>query len=378
VWAAALFAVFLTASSPFCFSQQAAASEAPPADPGPLAADLSPALHSRQIRAAMRRVADWEFERVQAQPPSRSWDFGTLDIGLVAASRTLGDARLSRYVASVGDHYNWTLERTTNPPNDFALGQALLELCRSSRDEDKFAPIRKQFDDAIALTEDPDKPAWGWCAGLFMQPAAASQLTQLTGDPTYVQYIHREWGPAERLLYDQQKHLFSNDADDLGKHEKNGEKLFSSRGNGWVMAGLARVIATMPSDDPLRAHYIDVFRQMAAAVASVQSGDGLWRPGLLDAKSYPQPEVSGSALLTYALAWGINHRLLDAAVYLPVVENAWRGMLAHIYQDGRLGSMQAIGDPSTAYKPDSSYPFGVGAFLLAGSEVDALSQHKHW
>jgi rhamnogalacturonyl hydrolase YesR len=128
----------------------------------------------------------------------------------------------------------------------------------------------------------------------------------------------------------------------------------------------------------LRAHYIDLFRQMAAAVAPTQSSDGLWRPGLLDAKSYAQPEVSGSALLTYALAWGINHRLLDAAVYLPVVENAWRGMLAHIDQDGRLGSMQPIGDASTAYTPDSSFNFGVGAFLLAGAEVDTLSQHKRW
>jgi hypothetical protein len=40
--------------------------------------------------------------------------------------------------------------------------------------------------------------------------------------------------------------------------------------------------------------------------------------------------------------------------------------------------MQPIGDVSATYRPESSYNFGVGAFLLAGSEVDTLSQHKHW
>jgi rhamnogalacturonyl hydrolase YesR len=104
----------------------------------------------------------------------------------------------------------------------------------------------------------------------------------------------------------------------------------------------------------------------------------LWRPGLLDAGSYPQPEVSGSAFFIYALAWGIDHRILNADTYLPVVEKAWAGVLAHVYQDGRLGSIQPIGEAPADYKPSSSYNFGVGAFLLAGAELDVLSGRKHW
>ena len=60
----------------------------------------------------MKKVADWELARVQAQPMSRSWDFGVLDIGFMAASRTLRDPRYSEYVASVGEHFGWKLERT--------------------------------------------------------------------------------------------------------------------------------------------------------------------------------------------------------------------------------------------------------------------------
>ncbi len=380
----ACFAQQVTTSKSVTDSKPATSSEPvpspgdQPADPGPLAADLSPALHSKQIRAAMRRVADWELPRVESQPPSRAWDFGTLDIGFMAASRTLGDGRYSRYVASVGDHFAWKLERTMYPAHDFAIAQAFMEVYSSSHKEEQIAPLRRQYDDAVALMDDPEKPAWWWSDALFMAPPAGAELSAITGDPTYDGYIDREWSATEKVLYDRQKHLFSRDASYLGKHEKNGEKVFWSRGNGWVMGGLVRVLARLPSDDPLRPHYVALLREMAAEVASLQGSDGLWRPGLLDAASYPLPEVSGSALFTYALAWGIDHRMLDAETYLPVVEKAWAGMVAHIYQDGRLGCIQPEGEAPAAYQPGSSYNFGVGAFLLAGSELDTLQEHKHW
>jgi rhamnogalacturonyl hydrolase YesR len=377
-----LMVALLAMPNSACFAQLAKAEAPPspgdqPADPGPLATDLSPAQHAKQIRAAMRKVADWELVRVQAQPPSRTWDFGVLDIGLMAASRTLDDARYSRYVASVGDHFGWKLARTLSPANDFAIAQAFLDLYGSSHNEQQGSSLRRQYDGAIAALNDQEKPAWWWCDALFMAPPAGTQLSALTGDPTYDEYVDREWGKTQRLLYDRQKHLFSSDAGSIDKHEKNGEKLFSARSNGLAMAGLVRVLATQEPDDPLSPYFITQLRQMAQAVAAVQGGDGLWRPGLLDAASYPLPEVSGSALFTYAIAWGISHRMLDANTYLPVVEKAWAGLLTHVYRDGRLGCIQPIGD-AVDLKPSSSYDYGVGAFLLAGSELDILSEHKHW
>jgi rhamnogalacturonyl hydrolase YesR len=140
------------------------------------------------------------------------------------------------------------------------------------------------------------------------------------------------------------------------------------------MAGLARVLDEMPADYPSRGKYVEQFRQMAARVAQLQGPDGLWRPGLLDPQSYPLPEVSGSAFFVYALAWGINHRILDRKTYLPIVTAGWKGLLAHIYDDGRLGCIQPIGSAPGAYSATSSYVYGVGAFLLAGSEVMQLSR----
>jgi rhamnogalacturonyl hydrolase YesR len=112
---------------------------------------------------------------------------------------------------------------------------------------------------------------------------------------------------------------------------------------------------------------------MAKEIASLQGSDGLWRPGLLDASAYKLPENSGSAFYAYALAYGVNEGILDRKQYLPVIEKAWAGLVSHIYQDGRLGCIQPVGAAPGDYSPTSSYVFGTGAFLLAGSEVYRLA-----
>jgi rhamnogalacturonyl hydrolase YesR len=211
---------------------------------------------------------------------------------------------------------------------------------------------------------------------LFMAPPALTRLAKATGDTRYLDYMDREWWLTSGHLYDPAAHLYSRDASYLDRHEKNGAKLFWSRGNGWVLGGLARVLPYMPADYPSRSRYVAQFREMAQAVAAIQGEDGLWRSGLLDSASYAHPEVSGSAFFTFALAWGINEGLLDRKTYEPVVARAWTGMLTHIYADGRLGSIQKIGAAPGELSPGGSYVYGVGAFLLAGSEVDKLAQHR--
>ena len=348
-----------------------------PDNPGALATTLSPALRSSDIRAAMRKVADWQLARV-ADTPSQDWTYATLYIGFLAASRTLHEPKFQQEVVSVGEHFNWSLGPRRTHADDQAIGQAYLELYRASHRAKEIDPLRAQFDQIMLQPDDPAKPLWWWCDALFMAPPVWSGLAEATSNDKYVAYMNHEWSITEGLLYDKQEHLFSRDSNYLNKTEKNGKKVFWSRGNGWVMGGLVRVLSTLPPNDPSRKHYIDLYRQMAAKVASIQGSDGLWRAGLLDPDSYALPEVSGSAFFTYSIVWGINHHLLDAAKYRPVVEKAWQGMLTHIYSDGRLGCIQAVGEAPGHYKASSSYVFGVGAFLLAGSELDTMSRrHSH-
>jgi rhamnogalacturonyl hydrolase YesR len=108
---------------------------------------------------------------------------------------------------------------------------------------------------------------------------------------------------------------------------------------------------------------------MAARVAQLQGPDGLWRAGLLDPGDYDEPEISGSAFFTFALAAGVNQGWLDKKVYQPVIKKAWAGMLHHVYADGRLGCIQQTGAEPAPFKASASYTYGVGAFLLAGSEI---------
>ncbi len=178
-------------------------------------------------------------------------------------------------------------------------------------------------------------------------------------------------------LYDSEQHLFFRDSRYFTQKQANGQKLFWSRGNGWVLGGLVKVLQTMPKDYPSRPKYVQQFKEMAAKVAAIQSKDGLWRSGLLDPDAYELPEVSGSAFFTYAIAYGINEHILDRATYLPVVEKSWKGMLTHIYADGRLGSIQPIDGQPGKFKPSASYVYGVGGFLLAGSEMHRLAGGKH-
>jgi rhamnogalacturonyl hydrolase YesR len=199
-------------------------------------------------------------------------------------------------------------------------------------------------------------------------------MYKATGDRRYITYLDRQWRQTYDLLYDKQEHLYARDASYIPKRGPNGQKIFWSRGEGWVMGGLARTLEFLPADDANRAFYTLQLREMAARVAQLQDADGLWHASLLDAQDYPAPEISGSALMVYGMAWGVNHGVLDAKVYRPVIEKAWRGMLRHIYADGRLGDIQQTGAEPAYYLPSASYNYGVGGFLLAGSEVKQMAE----
>lgn len=335
------------------------------------ATDLRPDLIRTAVRAAMRKVADWQLER--ARPYfNNDWTFAALYDGFMATSVTLGDPKYEQAMADMGTKLQWQLGKRPEHADDVAVGQTYLELYLRRPDPQILSPLIERFAYQTSLQDNPGKPIWWWCDALFMAPPTLARLYKITGKSQYLDFMDREWWTTSRLLYDPGEHLYFRDSSYFEKHEANGRKLFWSRGNGWVMAGIARVLDYLPENYPSRAQYVQQFREMATAVVKVQGKDGLWRSGLLDPQAYPLPEVSGSAFLTYALAWGVNQRILERKVYLPVVKNAWAGLLARVYSDGRLGCIQPVGAAPGQFKATSSYVYGVGAFLLAGSQVDRL------
>lgn len=345
------------------------------ANPGPLATDLSPALKQRDIQKAMRRVADWQLRTGESRF-SADWTFAALYDGLLAASRATGDPAYHDAVLKFAERTGWKLGTRIAHADDEAVAQSYLELDMVHAAPERIAAIKAEADKLLARPDDPKQDLWWWCDALFMAPPALARLARVTGDTRYLDYMDRQWWLTSSHLYDPAHHLYSRDATFLDKREANGAKLFWSRGNGWVLGGLARVIPYLPADYPSRERYVAQFREMAKEVASIQGPDGLWRSGLLDPGAYPSPEVSGSAFFTFALAWGINSGLLDKETYEPVVAKAWKGLLQHVYADGRLGSIQRIGGAPDSVNPGGSYVYGVGAFLLAGSELETLSKSR--
>ena len=353
-------------------AQTEKAKVSPPGDhldtPGPLATNLSPRLTRPELAKAMKLVADWQLGRLPAEAQV-DWTFAALYAGYMGVPNAVAGDKYKQAMTEIAEKLHWSPGPRVEHADDQAVGQMYLEQYFIHKDKMMMEPMKARLDQEIAAPDDPKKPLWWWCDALFMAPPVFADMSKATGDKKYLDFMDHEWTITTDLLYDRNKHLYSRDADWLDKHEKNGEKIFWSRGNGWVMGGIVRVLQQLPANSPLRPKYVSLLKEMAAEAVAIQSKDGLWRPGLLDADSYPLPEVSGSAFIIYALAYGVNKKILDRKTYWPAVEKGWAGMLTHVYADGRLGCIQPVGAAPGAFVETSSYVYGVGAYLLAGSEI---------
>ncbi|HEY5212696.1 MAG TPA: glycoside hydrolase family 88 protein [Acidobacteriaceae bacterium] len=371
-------AIIWCTDNPLLLGQKLTAQESLPAvgdspdNGGPLATDLSTKITPAAIRKAMEKVGTWELNRTLTHF-NDDWTFAALYVGFMAAAKSIPDKKFEDAMMAMGRQLQWRPGPNPTHADHQAVGQTYLELYLQFHDSAMLQPIQRRFDAMMQRPDDPAKPLWWWCDALFMAPPVCALLFRATGNKAYLSFLDREWWITSNALYDPKEHLFYRDERYLTKREANGQKVFWSRGNGWVIAGLARVLQYLPSDWPTRAKYVTQFRQMAARLAQLQGSDGLWRSGLLDPDAYAFPEVSGSGFIAYAIAWGVNEGLLDRASYVPVAEHAWTGMLSHVYSDGRLGSIQPVGAAPGQFKPASSYVYGVGAFLLAGSELLRLA-----
>jgi unsaturated rhamnogalacturonyl hydrolase len=317
------------------------------------------------------------------EPPlldGRIWTWSVLYTGFMAASDSLEDAKYRDAMRAMGESYHWGLRSKLPNGDDQSIAQTYIELYMKDKKPEEIAAIKDALDAVLAAPRvelgTGKRIEWWWCDALFMSPPVWARMYAVTGDKKYITYLDEEFAKTIQLLYDPTLHLYSRDATYLSLKEKNGQKMFWSRGEGWVMGGLARTLEYLPKDDPARAKYEQQLREMSAALAKVQGPDGLWRPGVLDPGAYPEPEISGSALMTFGMAWGINNGVLDRKTYEPVVAKAWAGMLKHVYADGRLGDIQQTGAEPNLYKPSASYNYGVGGFLLAGSEIRQMTGAK--
>jgi rhamnogalacturonyl hydrolase YesR len=216
---------------------------------------------------------------------------------------------------------------------------------------------------------------WWWVDGLYMVMPVMTKLYNVTGNELYLEKLHSYLQYADSIMYDSDSKLYFRDAKYVyPKHKSaNGKKDFWARGDGWIFAGYAKIIQDLPKSAKHRDEYISRFKDMAKALAETQQKEGYWTRSILDPEHAPGPETSGTAFFTYGFMWGINNGYLDKKTYLPVVQKSWNYLTTFALQpDGTLGYVQPIGEkaiPGQVVDKNSTADFGVGAFLLAASEV---------
>ena len=331
----------------------------------------------------MTLVADWQLEHPSGHKPYE-WHEAPFWAGLHALARLSGNRQ--KYITAIrqnGESNEWSPGQIPLHADDNSITQSSFLLYGLEHDPRMIAPalarfeemLRTPFAESLEFSSEKTAREWIWCDALFMTPPALVLATTSTGDRRYADLMNRLWWKTTDYLYDKQEHLFYRDSRFFEQREPNGKKVFWSRGNGWVLAGLARVLQYLPKDHSGRQRFVALFEEMAERIVRFQGNDGYWRASLLDPESRPMPETSGTGFITYALAWGVNAGLLDRTRFEPAARRGWSALVRAVQPGGMLGYVQRVSFAPGDTGPDQTEIYGSGAFLLAGSEVYRLSPH---
>ncbi|MGW0720105.1 glycoside hydrolase family 88 protein [Streptomyces sp. NPDC002778] len=322
-----------------------------------------------------------------ADPGSNAWDRATYHSGNMYHFRATGDQRYLDYTKRWADRHSYGLAGgagTRNADNQCA-GQVYLDLYEELGGEGKLAALDSSL---TAMTNSTQRTDWWWIDAWHMAMPPFARMGRLRGDYRYWVTMYELYHHTKRLIPDRQGRitglgaewtgLFYRDSDyviDAAKASSpNGKPVLWSRGNGWAAAAHAKTLAAMPANDKRTPEYAHTLRSMAEALKPLQRTDGFWNVNLADPAHFAGPETSGTAFFTFALAYGINAGWLDRAVFLPVVTRAWNGLTGiAVREDGFLGYVQAVAAAPGPASATATADFGVGAFLMAGSEMARLA-----
>ncbi len=318
----------------------------------------------------------------------RGWIKASFYIGLDRLARATNDDALYTELEHMSRGNGFDLGRQPWHADDQAIAAVYGRVAGRMGDPKLLRHVLKDFDEILenravnslefaqgSISEGGCQRRWCWADALFMGPPAWAEMSRMSGDEKYLNYAAEEAKATIDYLFDPETHLFFRDSRYFDKHTQNGKKVFWSRGNGWVFAGLARFIEALPEGHPQRGYFLDIFADMAAALIAVQREDGYWPTSLHDPELFTNPETSGTGLIGFGLAWGLNNNALHGTDYEAATAKAWAAMTDAVDVDGKLGWVQQVGkDPKSTAREDSQI-YGAGAFLLMASEM--IEKDKH-
>jgi len=316
--------------------------------------------------------------------PSNIWTRATYYEGLMALYQTEPDQKLLDYAINWGKSHDWELayKKISRDGDNMCCGQTYLDLYKMDPQPERMKAIREAVDQMIATDKIDD---WWWIDALQMAMPVFARLGAITGeekywDRLYEMYMYTKTEQGGNGLYNPKDQLWWRDASFVPPYkEPNGEDCYWSRGNGWVIAAMVRVLEQNPQKH--KEEYAKMLKSMSKALVKVQREDGFWNVSLHDPTHFGGPEASGTAFFVYGMAWGINHGYLKKGKYLEPVLKGWKALCEKsLHINGFLGYMQGTGKEPASSQPvgydvvPNFEDYGLGAFLLAGSEVYKLAQ----
>jgi unsaturated rhamnogalacturonyl hydrolase len=360
----------------------------------------------RMANATIERWPEGHFAPAGA-PWRWNYELGTLLEGMDAVWYGSAKGEYYRYVkASVDslvspDGSIPTYNASENQLDSILLGRQLLMLYNVTQDKRyyKAATLLRQ-----QLAHQPKTASGGfwhktiypnqmWLDGLYMAEPFYAEYAARFREPQDFAEITRQFVLIEQHARDPKTGLLYHGWDESRQQEwanrQTGDSpSFWARGMGWYMMALVDTLPWYPEHDPGRTQLLAILRRTAAAVVRYQDPQsGLWyqvmdRPG---AKGN-YFEASAACMFTYALAKGVRLGYLPRN-YGQNTQSAWHGIQTHFLKTDSDGSVTLTGTVKVAglggaEHRDGSYayyvaqpvvdndPKGVGAFLLAASEME--------
>lgn len=313
--------------------------------------------------------------------PSNIWTRGVYFEGLMALHQIYPKKEFYDYAVDWAEFHNWGMRNgnTTRNADDQCCGQTYIDLYNILPDPARIKNIKICMD---MMVNTPQNDDWWWIDAIQMAMPVFAKLGVVYNDDKYFEkmyemYMFTRNEQGDNGLFNEEDGLWWRDADFEPPYtEPNGEDCYWSRGNGWVVAALVRVLNTIPEDEKNREQYMNDYLAMMEALIPIQREDGFWNASLHDPTNYGGKELTGTSLFVYGMAWGINNGHLPREKYLPVITNAWNGLVNDcLHENGFLGYVQgtgkepSAGQPVTYDKVPDFEDYGLGCFLLAGTEV---------
>ncbi|WP_308265933.1 glycoside hydrolase family 88/105 protein [Prevotella sp.] len=348
-----------------------------------------------QVKELITRVNTYWQQNNKAETRS-FWDPAAYHTGNMEVYKLLKDDKQLDYTRRWAYHNNWSGATEADPSRwkyanygegkDYVLFgdwqvcfQTYIDLynlaiANGGTDADNYFMVKRAKEVMHYEAYSKKDDYWWWSDALYMVMPVMTKMYKITGDVQYLDKLYENLLYSDRIMLDQETGLYFRDARYVYPNHKsvNGKKDFWARGDGWVLAGLAKVLQDLPKDYKHYKFFVDKFQRLADIVAKTQQKDGYWTRSILDPNHAPGPETSGTAFFAYGIMWGVNNGFLAKKDYKKCIDRAWQYISETAVQaDGKVGYVQPIGDraiPGQTVDANSQANFGVGAVLLAACE----------